>query len=270
MCTIPPLYLFATRGLLEVFVTDARMRLITLLICALVLAVGTLSLLTGETHSGSVQPGPEYRLKDMLPPVVPGWTSHNEPLGPTELTTTRIREMLNFDDLFYRSYTCGPRSLTIYVGYWGRAKMPVDIVGGHLPDGCWTSAGWSIVAIDENHKLRAGNFDLIPGRWRQMKFEPSGVLAYVEFWHLVNRNTYMDQRPGTGFGLPYHIRYWARELQRTFGRPSLYKESSPEQYFIRISSNVPFEGLRQDPGFVELATALGKLGLATSLQKAGE
>jgi len=55
------------------------------------------------------------------------------------------------------------------------------------------------------------------------------------------------------FILPW--KWWRDVARQIFKAPA-------EQYFIRLSSDQPFERLADDPGFREVIAALGKLGLA--------
>jgi hypothetical protein len=55
--------------------------------------------------------------------------------------------------------------------------------------------------------------------------------------------------------VPSVCRWWRDAAKQVF-------RVSPEQYFIRLTSDRPFEELKGDPGWEELLHALAKLELA--------
>ncbi len=61
---------------------------------------------------------------------------------------------------------------------------------------------------------------------------------------------------GDGFNQrPDPLRWWRETVHYAL-------KGSADQYFIRLTSDRPFEEIWQDPGFQEVLTSLAKLGLA--------
>jgi hypothetical protein len=93
---------------------------------------------------------------------------------------------------------------------------------------------------------------LKPAYWRS--FTPPGGTepTQVLYWHLVGDELYdyghgFNRRPG-------FLRWWRDMLRYAFA-------GSREQFFIRLTSNRPFEELEADAGFQAIVDALGELGL---------
>lgn len=101
--------------------------------------------------------------------------------------------------------------------------------------------------------LGSAPVQLKPGYWRT--FMPPGGESptYVLYWHLVGDQLYdygggFNRRPGW-------VRWWRDMLHYAIA-------GSQPQYFIRLTSNRPFDELERDPGFQAVVEALATLGLA--------
>lgn len=196
-------------------------------------------------------------LKGRLPEQITGWTGRDEPLGPNEFVQGQVESILNYDDYSYRVYQRGATRLGVYVAYWKKDRMPVSRVASHTPDRCWTDNGWTCEAMRFDEQWQTPNGALLPGQWRIFR-APNGGLEHVIFWHLVGQEVF-------DFGDRFtHFTHPGKWLRDTITYMTL---GSAEQYFIRLTSDRPFEEIRDDPGFQEVLAALAKLGLAAASDK---
>ena len=197
-------------------------------------------------------PGRGVHLAAALPSDLAGWTSKSVKLGATEALQGSVEQVLQFDDVFFREFQSARGEVSLYVAYWGPAKMPTQVVASHTPDRCWTSAGWNCDETKHRSPLTAGARDLRPGEWRLFR-APNGERLHVQYWHLVGGALY-DY--GDRFNqMPSAWRWWREVAKQAVSTPL-------EQYFIRLTSNRPFADLQGDPGFQEVLRALAGLGLA--------
>ncbi|OIR14875.1 hypothetical protein GALL_39910 [mine drainage metagenome] len=223
---------------------------------ALVLCVGVVFLVRGhrsEPNMGAdVSPRLVHWFDARLPRDIPGWTSRPESLGQTEASSSAAAQTLNFDDVFYRAYFQAGRTFTLYAAYWRPGRMPVMQVAAHTPDVCWVSAGWNREAVRDRETIACPGVRLLPGQWRRMKLEGLGTVRYVVYWHLVGGRLFIKNRYFGSIPSPWD--YWRIALKSALRGP-------PDQYFVRLSSSVPYAQLRKDPGFQRVVEALARLGL---------
>lgn len=192
------------------------------------------------------------QLARALPAELPGWQKRDEPLGLSEFVQGSVAKSLNYDDYIYRIFEADGRQFSVYVAYWSPGRMPVNQVAAHTPDRCWSSAGWLCESMRHKVELESSSPVLCPGEWR-LFMAPDGQRRHVLYWHLVGGNLY---NYGERFNrVPSAWWWWHNAARQLFRGPS-------EQYFIRLTSDRPFEELAGDPGWEELLGALAKLGLA--------
>ena len=192
-------------------------------------------------------------LAEKIPLRVDGWIAADEPLGPTEFMQTAVQKNLNYDDVVNRIYRKGSRSFGIYAAYWSAGRMPVQKVASHTPDRCWSENGWKCEQLRSGERVPLAGGELKPAYWRLFS-TPGGSSArqYVLYWHLVG-----DELYDYGEGLnrrPNPARWWRETLHYAI-------KGSAHQYFIRLTSDRPFEEIQDDPGFQQVLSALAKLGL---------
>lgn len=188
-----------------------------------------------------------------VPTSIPGWRVRNMPLGDTESLRSAVVKTLNYDEVVYREYSKGGVVVGVYVAYWGAGKMPTRLVASHTPDRCWTENGWTCQDMRFREKLSFDGHEWQPAEWRRF-LSPSGQgTIYVRYWHLVEGRV-LEQ--GARFNAVPHPVYWWRDAVQQALRGSL------EQYYIRITANVPFESFWNEPSFAEVLRGLGGLGLA--------
>lgn len=189
----------------------------------------------------------------LVPSSLAGWRVKNVPLGPTEFMTGQVEKTLNFDEAVSREYSRPGAVFCVYVAYWGAGKMPTRLVASHTPDRCWTENGWTCQEMRFRQPFSVDGAALQPAEWRRFLPPSGGAVTYVLYWHLVEGRVY-DQG-GRFNAVPDPLAWWKDAVQQAL-------LGSREQYFIRITSNVPLETLWGDSGFAEVLRGLQALGLA--------
>ena len=197
-------------------------------------------------------PSRGVHLAGALPSDLPGWTSKPVKLGATEALQGSVEQVLQFDDVFFREYESARGKVSLYVAYWGPGKMPTQVVASHTPDRCWTSAGWSCDEMRHVVPLNGRRSTLREGERRIFR-APDGQKLQVQFWLLVGGREYDF---GERFNRIPSVWRWWRDAARQV------VTAAPEQYFVRLTSERPFEELAGDAGWEELLASLAALGLA--------
>ena len=183
-----------------------------------------------------------------------GWTVRDLPLGPNEFVAEAAQKILRTDEFVNREYRRGRTIFGIYAAYWGPGKMPIRLVASHTPDRCWTENGWKCQDMRFKQPTAIGERALQPAEWRRFE-DPHGGIAYVLFWHLIEgRASDFGERFNA---IPDPITWWKDAVQQAI-------LGSPEQYFIRVTSNVPFDEIWQDPVVQQVLTGLAEIGLTTA------
>jgi hypothetical protein len=83
--------------------------------------------------------------------------------------------------------------------------------------------------------------------------QPGGENTHVLFWHLVDGR--IHDFGGRFTAIPDPVRWWQDAIRQVF-------RGSREQYFVRVTSNVPFADIWDDSGFQRVMRGLADLGLA--------
>jgi hypothetical protein len=198
--------------------------------------------------SNRTLPGKGMHLQGALPQEIGGWTGHAALLGTTEAAEGAVEKILNFDDVYFREFRSGKGVLSLYIAYWNPGKIPTQLVASHTPDRCWSSAGWECREMRHNVSLPG----LKPGAWRDFAAPGSGRLDVI-FWHVIGDGLYDYGERFTR--VPHPMKWWRDVVKQIVTPPK-------EQYFIRLTSDRPFEEIQDDAGFQEVLAALAKLGLA--------
>ena len=202
-------------------------------------------------HTPTQRPGKGRHLAAAIPIDPSGWTSHEVPLGATEEVRGAVAETLRYADVLLREYRSARGTLTVYIAYWAPGQMPTQLVASHTPDRCWTEVGWVCEQLRHKTRLTLPAGVTLPGEWRLFA-DPGGQRLQVLYWHLAGGQVY-DQ--GERLATSPSLGRWLRDaLGQVLQAP-------PEQYFIRLSSDRPFEELQDDAGWRQLTQALGGLGL---------
>lgn len=192
------------------------------------------------------------KLVERVPRALVGWSVRDEPLGPNEVTRTAVEKVLNYDDYVFRVFEKDGKQIGVYVAYWAAGRMPLQKVASHTPDRCWTENGWRCEDMRFAETVGAGDRRLMPAQWRRFTPPNGEAQQYVVYWHLVGDRLY-DY--GTRFNArPDLLKWWRDTLEYAFS-------GSEAQYFIRVTSNRPFDEFARESAWAELVEALAKLGL---------
>ena len=207
-------------------------------------------------HTRAPQPGRGKHLAAAIPAQPFGWKSQEVPLGATEEVRGAVSDILRYDDVLLREYRSVRGTVAVYIAYWGPGQMPTQLVAAHTPDRCWTEVGWVCEQVRHKTTLLLPAGVSLPAEWRLFA-NPGGQRLQVLYWHLVGGQVY-DQ--GERLTTSPSLGRWLRDaLGQIFQAP-------PEQYFIRLSSDRPFEELQDDAGWRQLTQALGGLGLQAQVK----
>lgn len=199
------------------------------------------------------EPGKGRHLGATLPRDLRGWTGKDLRLGTTEASSSAVEKTLGFDDVYYREFTSNGRTISLYVAYWGPGKMPLQLVASHTPDRCWVENGWSCEQMKHQVAVEGGDAVSAPGEWRIFS-TPGGQKLTVLFWHKTGLGFYnYGERSNK---LPSAWRWWRDAAMQAFRAPG-------EQYFVRLTSDCPFEALKNDPGWGQLLVGLRQIGLSS-------
>ncbi|ATC62682.1 hypothetical protein CMV30_01140 [Nibricoccus aquaticus] len=184
-------------------------------------------------------------LAALLPATVPGWQT------VTSDDLYRFSAQLQTSQLFQRSYARdtpdGPLQITAYLAYWPGGQSTVSLVASHTPDACWPGAGWQPdSSASSRETLALGPHTLPPAEHRFFTHER--YPQHVWYWHLNDGQVIHHD----GLGSPLKLLRLA--LRYGFRRDG-------DQFFIRISSNQPWEKIAQDPLLADILKNLHPLGL---------
>lgn len=190
-----------------------------------------------------------------IPAQLPGWAPRDLPLGANEVVTREAEKILNYDEVVNREFRRGEIVVGVYVAYWSAGKMPTRLVASHTPDRCWTENGWQCLEMKFRDPRSVNGAPLLPAEWRLFRPPSATAPTHVLYWHLVSGELY-DY--GSRFNaVPHPLLWWKDAVKQAFS-------GSREQYFIRLTSNVPFERIWNEPGLTQVLQGLRELGLDAS------
>ena len=201
-----------------------------------------------STFATASPPSINQPLTELISTDIPGWEMRELPIAETEELKEAVVETLNFDDHLSRIYTKGDTFIYLYIAYWKEGKMPIRLVQAHTPDICWVRNGWDLKSDQTSVNLNVGSVPLKPAESRI--FEKDHQVQYVYYWHVIGRETYTARAVGNN--APFDI---IRALFK-FGF-----HQKAEQFFVRLSSNVPLDNKWQDIGFKTLQQDMANLCL---------
>jgi len=186
-------------------------------------------------------------LADYFPYALGGWTGEDRPLGETESVSDAAEKLLHYNDVFQRTYRKKGREFVLYVAYWSAGRMPARDVASHIPDQCWVGVGWKRTATDYHYQMEIEDHLLAPAQYRE--FDAPGDHQYVFYWHILDGKTILYNPDGPPTQLAT-IKSLLRHGMTHKG----------EQYFIRLSSQVPPAQLWTDGGFQAIMELVAPLG----------
>jgi exosortase len=214
---------------------------------ALILTLGIFFFL--NSRSSAAPRADEARaFAQLLPPEAAGW----QVVTPDDLY--RFSDILHTDHLSERTYlrtgeAGQPTQLTVYVAYWPAGQSSVSQVASHTPDACWPGAGWSSITpeTDRRQSLQVPGLQLAPAEYRLFQTD-RGNTQHVWFWHVFDGRV-IDYRD------PYSLSALLQiALEYGFSRQG-------SQYFVRMSSNRPWNELAAEPLVHEILGNLDRVGL---------
>ena len=142
-----------------------------------------------------------------------------------------------------------PVQFSVYVAHWSPGQAPVSLVASHTPDACWPGAGWFPQPNVAPEPTLALAGQVLP-RAEHRIFQSEGYAPQqVWFWHVYD-----------GRVISYRDPYSVPALLELALRYGFRREG--EQYFIRITSNQPWNRLAQEPLLQEIITHLTGVGLS--------
>lgn len=219
------------------------------LISTYVLSGALIGFFVFNTHGPKQQSAPVPDLAAILPANAAGWdTVHTESL-------IRFAPVLETDHLIQRTYIRRvdtrpggePLQITVYLAYWSPGQVPVSLVAAHTPEACWPSGGWMAEPVTPAERpFLAGGRPLPAPEYRA--FTQGGFLQNVWYWHLYDGRSIAQTDPRSAVML---LKLAWRYGFRTAG----------EQLFVRISSNRPWEEIRDDPLVTGILARLQPHGL---------
>lgn len=198
------------------------------------------------TRPSSEIHAPDLAVEPLLPARAAGWQ-----VSPPRGDFYRFSGVLQTEHLTERNYLGQiggqPVQVNVYVAHWAAGAAPVSLVASHTPDACWPGAGW--VSQTNAHRqvaLTVGGRRLPVAEHRVFQF--NGQPQHVWFWHVYNDRVINYRDP---YSIPALL-----EIALRYG----FRREGP-QYFVRISSNVPWEKLATQPFMLELFSNLAPTGL---------
>lgn len=182
----------------------------------------------------------------LLPATADGWQV------TTASDIEKFSGILRTTQLVERTYAKNiagqPVFLSVYIAHWAAGQAPVSLVASHTPDACWPGAGWypQPNPAPQTALTLAGRS--LPQAEHRVFQSASSPAHQVWFWHVYDGRVINYRDP---YSVPVLL-----ELALRYG----FRREG-EQYFIRISSNQPWENLMQEPLLAEIVTHLTTVGL---------
>lgn len=216
------------------------------LAAGVILAATLIAFFVFNTRPTLHRDAPPPNLYAVLPATVPGWAVE------TTNDLYQFSALLQTDVLAQRTYVKRAADnsriqVTIYAAYWSPGQASVSSVASHTPDACWPGTGWAAVtpAPPNIVPVTAGR-TLAPPEYRL--FQSGNFPQHVWFWHL------FDGRP-----IAYRDPYSATALLGIAWRYGFRRDG--DQLFVRISSNVPWSAIAEEPLLAQFFARTQPLGL---------
>ncbi|MCF7687311.1 MAG: exosortase-associated EpsI family protein [Cephaloticoccus sp.] len=198
-----------------------------------------------NTHPVDQAASPPPALLDILPSRVDGWRVE------TSTDLYQFSGILETDNLAQRTYHQRRDGvdvvMTVYLAYWEAGKSSVSQVAMHTPDACWPGSGWIAKLNDTPRELLQLPNQNLPMAEARI-FQSNGHIQHVWFWHIYN-----------GRPIAYENPYSVTELLRSAWRYGFTRQA--DQLFVRVSSDLPWDQLMNEPLLIEIFSNLKPLGL---------
>lgn len=188
-------------------------------------------------------------LIDRVPTGSGQWTYHDMDMATSPEMKRAVNELLNYDRSVFREYTDGRRKLALYVAHWNPRKFHPRLIAIHTPDVCWVGNGWKMSNENYSYPVSLSAGPAWPAQYRE--FDANGTLTYVIYWHVVNGRL-SGYAVGPNSAQSSFVGNLMNDLRHAAG----------EQFFIRISSEQPWEEWVNDPLFKGILDAFAPVLLA--------
>jgi hypothetical protein len=174
------------------------------------------------------------------------WVVEDRLVADTPEMKKAVGELLNFDESLLRTYRKGAKQFDVYVAYWRPGKMSERLVAGHTPDVCWVAGGWTMMSRQAPSADVVTSAEFSPAGQYRLFNDPGSVRRWVVFWH----------RAG-GKLINYHSESGVPPWWTVFN-DLITQGFKPRtsQYFVRVSSDTPWEDLAKEPEFREVMRSL--------------
>ncbi|MFZ5494025.1 MAG: exosortase/archaeosortase family protein [Verrucomicrobiota bacterium] len=208
--------------------------------------LGVFFFLNSRPASGA-QPPETVPFTELLPASAEGWRV------VTSDDLYRFSDILRTEFLAERTYlrtgeTGDITQLTVYVAYWPVGQASVSQVASHTPDACWPGAGWaSATGAGRRQTLSLPGLQLAPAEYRLFQ-TARGQIQHVWFWHIFD-----------GRVIDYRDPYSLSALLQIALQYGFHRQGS--QYFVRVSSNRPWDELAAEPLVRDILASLDRIGL---------
>lgn len=184
-------------------------------------------------------------VETLLPAAAEGWEVQ------TSTHLYRFTPVLQTEHLAERTYVRngpdGVVQLNAYLAHWRPGQASVSLVATHTPDACWPGSGWVLQPTPEMQVALAVADGRLPVAEHRV-FQLGRMPQHVWFWHVYDGRVINYRAP---YSIPALL-----EIALEFG---FRREGS--QYFVRFSSNRPWEELRNDPLVHEIFANFRRIGV---------
>jgi exosortase len=215
---------------------------------AALLLAGFFEIHSPSSSNADKADSPHAEIASLLPAESSGWKVE---------TTSGLRQfagVLRTTQLAERSYRKigadgQPVEVVLYVAHWKPGQAPVSLVASHTPDACWPGSGWvTQLVADPQVVLHLDGRPLPRAEHRIFRHPEAPAAQQVWYWHVYDGRVINYRDP---YSVPALV-----ELALHYG----FKREG-EQYFVRLSSNRPWEQLANEPLLVQIFGNLSRVGL---------
>ncbi len=197
-----------------------------------------------STRSSDLTEKASPNLLQVLPAVTQDWQVQT---STNLFQFSGVLETENLAERTYRKRRNGEEvQVTVYLAFWEAGKSSVSQVAMHTPDACWPGSGWEAQPVATPRDMLPLPGHILPLAESRV-FHNRGYQQYVWFWHIY------DGRP-----IAYVNPLSPAELLRNAWRYGFIRQA--DQIFVRVSSNLPWDQLKDEPLISDIFSKLKPLG----------
>lgn len=203
----------------------------------------------GHQHTAAAvrAPGDFVPPERLIPETAAGWQVE------TARDLYRFSDLLRTRQLAERTYLKrtpeGIVQITLYVAHWAPGEASVSLVAAHTPDACWPGGGWVVGPVAAPQVALAVSGRTLPVAEHRF-FKQGALPQHVWFWHVYDGRVINYRDP---YSVPALL-----EIAWNYG---FRREGS--QYFVRLSSNLPWEKIANEPLVQEISARLAAVGISS-------